>query len=249
MPVKLTGAEIVTRRGGRDAATGPVGRSRPPGPSGAPGLQGVHQRPALRWVLKKGPGVDGDDAEDLLRRCASGDARAWAEVVDRYGRLVYSVPKRYRFPDADCDDIFQTVFTTLLKSLGQIKDARTLPAWLLTTTHRACWRRTRASKEAGGVREAPLLDEAPPEASLSRWERQHAVHDALRELGGVCEKLLRVLFLTASTPGYEVVAEHTGLAPGSIGPMRRRCLKKLAVILESSGSLEGFNGPDAQQTA
>ena len=47
---------------------------------------------------------------DLIKACLDGRQAAWDEVVDRYGRLVYSIPRRYGFSDADADDIFQTVY-------------------------------------------------------------------------------------------------------------------------------------------
>jgi RNA polymerase sigma factor (sigma-70 family) len=167
------------------------------------------------------------DAE-LVERCLSGDSRAWDTVVTRYAGLVYSVPRRYRLPDDLCEDVFQSVFESLIRSLESIRDAQGLAKWLLTTAHRECWRTIRAAR--------PALDEEalagipvnePPDERLENWERRHRVHLALTRLGGPCERLLRALFLGRHERSYERIAEELGIPVGSIGPTRARCLRKL----------------------
>ena len=48
--------------------------------------------------------VSAADAEGLVRACREGSQAAWDEMVARYGRLVYSIPRRYGLTDADADD-------------------------------------------------------------------------------------------------------------------------------------------------
>ena len=58
----------------------------------------------------------------------------------RYTNLGYSVPRKYRFADQDCDDVHQAVFAAVVSSLGTLRNTKALPAWLITTAHRECWR-------------------------------------------------------------------------------------------------------------
>ena len=74
----------------------------------------------------------------LVHACLAGDQRAWDELVERYGRLVYGIPRRMGFSAADADDVFQNVFAILLRYLSDLRDYTRLAAWLVTTTRREC---------------------------------------------------------------------------------------------------------------
>ncbi len=171
----------------------------------------------------------------LIAACLAGKPRAWDELVERYGRLVYSIPRRYGLSDADSDDVFQSVFMALHRNLASLRNQTRLSAWLISTTHRECWR---VGRRRGDY---PELDEqirdvsSPPDADVERWERQHQIQEGLKLLGGQCEALLRMLFLDSGDPGYDVIAEKLGMRVGSIGPTRARCFEKLQKILTDMG--------------
>lgn len=163
----------------------------------------------------------------LARRAAGGDQQAWNELIDRYKRLVYSIPRRYRLPDDLCEDVFQNTFVLLLKELPRLRDPAGLTKWLMTTTHRECWRAVRKAKVAASIPEGASDTPEPPEETVLRWERQHLLHRALEEMGGRCEAMLRAMFLDPARPSYTEIAERLGLALGSVGPVRARCMEKL----------------------
>ena len=58
----------------------------------------------------------------LVRACLAGRPEAWRELIDRYGRLVHSIPRRYGWSEADADDVFQIVFAILYRKLDTIRD-------------------------------------------------------------------------------------------------------------------------------
>ncbi len=184
------------------------------------------------------------DAE-IIEACLGGDQSAWAELIDRYGRLVYSIPRRYRFSDADADDVFQSVFATLHQKMGTIRDRERLAAWLSRTTHRECYRLDRRSGSSAGLDDCVADAVEPAGEQAERWERQHLVRQALRRLGGPCEELLSLLFLSPGPPSYEAVARRLGIKPGSIGPTRSRCFAKLEKILREMG-VEPAAGSEAR---
>lgn len=174
----------------------------------------------------------------LIEACIGGQERAWNELVRRYARLVYSIPRRFGLSEADADDVFQAVFLDLYRSLERIRDPERLPGWLMTTAYRITWRTRRQSRQYGELGEGADTIEAPTEEHLIGWERQHLVHAGLSELGGTCEKLLRLLFLDAASPSYETVAKRLGIKVGSVGPTRNRCFEKLDRILRRTGAFE-----------
>jgi RNA polymerase sigma factor (sigma-70 family) len=171
----------------------------------------------------------------LVESCLNGDPQAWDELVERYGRLVYSIPRRIGLSAADADDVFQDVFATLLRSLGSLRDRTRLSAWLITTTRRECWRRGRSSPRHAELDES-LADGAPPAVDeITRWEREQGVREAVRRLDDRCSALLTALFLDATSPSYEAIAARLGMPVGSIGPTRARCFRKLEAHLRELG--------------
>ncbi len=174
----------------------------------------------------------------LVELAATGDRMAQSEIVDRFKRLVYSIPRRYRLPPETCDDVFQNVFVALFRHIHQLRDPSTLTKWLMTTTHRECWRiakRPHPQAPAGWSEQERIDTKQAPESATLQWERQARVQQALTDLGGKCEQLLRAIFLDRRDTGYETIAQELGIPIGSIGPTRARCLAKLAELL---GDLE-----------
>ena len=94
----------------------------------------LEYRPGLCQHLRSTP-VPRNDLQ-LIQACLAGRHDAWDELVDRFKRLVYSIPRRYGFSDADADDVFQNVFIILYRKLDTVRDHERLAGWLIRTTHR-----------------------------------------------------------------------------------------------------------------
>lgn len=171
----------------------------------------------------------------LVQACLDGSQQAWNELVDRYERLVYSVALKSRLSAADADDVFQTVFFSLHRNLPQLKDQARLSAWLITTTHRESWRVARRRMRTLGDDNLDSESAVIDPRELETIETQTLVRQGLAELGGTCEQLLRMLFMDSDETPYDNIASQLGMAVGSIGPTRARCLKKLERILARLG--------------
>jgi RNA polymerase sigma factor (sigma-70 family) len=182
----------------------------------------------------------------LIHAACSGDQGAWDELVERYSRLIYSIPRRYGLSEADSDDVFQAVMATVFTKLETLRDQTRLSAWLITTTHRESWRVGKKSGKYAQL-DAVMPDVGSPgEQDLERWEQQHMVREGLRRLGGRCEELLSALFLEPGEPSYEAIAQRMNMSLGSIGPTRARCFKKLEAILLTLGFEAPAGGHVAQ---
>jgi RNA polymerase sigma factor (sigma-70 family) len=178
---------------------------------------------------------DSRDDATLIAGCAAGDAACWHALIDRYARLVESVPRRYRFTAADCEDVAQTVFIKLYQNLGKLREQDKLSSWLITTAHRESWRVGRKSNRYANLDEAFQNLAEPNPRDTDEWERQHIVNQSLSRLGGRCEPLIRALFYGTGDVSYEQIASELGLPVGSIGPTRARCLQKLERLLREKG--------------
>jgi RNA polymerase sigma factor (sigma-70 family) len=167
------------------------------------------------------------EADPVIERCLAGDQRAWGDLIDRWAGLVYGLARAHSLTRAQCDDVAQTVFTALWRSLSSINDPRALPAWIATTTRRECWRL--AKRETATVQ--PQDSQSDTSSQLEAVERAAAVHRGMAQLDERCRTLLQRLFYSPAAPDYEVISRELQLPVGSIGPTRRRCLAKLSDLL------------------
>lgn len=172
----------------------------------------------------------------LVQACLAGDERAWEELIDRYGRLVYSIPRRSGLDDADAEDVFQTVFAALLRALPGLRDQTRLSSWLITSARRESWRVSSRVRAGADALDEAIADRAEsPLEDIARLEREQAVRTALARLDEKCRGLLTALFLDPDPAGYDAIAARLGMAVGSIGPTRARCFRKLEPLLREAG--------------
>lgn len=169
------------------------------------------------------------DAE-LVAACRRGDARAWRELVDRYRRLVYGIPRSLGLQAADADEIFQQTFSELVRSLSRLRHPDRLEAWLVTTAHRACFRLRRVERRRTRLHEAAArewpAEDAPADAAIERLRESERLRRLVDSLGDPCRGLILGLFADPSR-SYRVLARELGVAIGSIGATRARCLERL----------------------
>lgn len=176
--------------------------------------------------------------EQLVAECLQGNQNAWEAMVQKYRNLVYSVPVKYRMPPQDAADVFQAVWTELFAELPKLRNAGALRSWLITVAGHKCyqWKRQQATQDQAEDATLELVD---PQVSYPDWrqvvEREQMLRDALFQLPPRCREMVRLLFYQQPPLPYKDVAEKLGLAEGSIGFIRGRCLKRLRTVLEGMG--------------
>jgi RNA polymerase sigma factor (sigma-70 family) len=174
------------------------------------------------------------DAE-LVQACRRGEAQAWEALVNRYQRLIYSIPRRAGLDDEAAAEVFQKTYAALVRKLDTLAQPERVRAWLVTTAKRESWRLSRIAARTvplptGGNEETELdlPDDGPlPDEIVQRLDDQHTVRQALAAIDAACRRLLAALYLRPETPAYAELAAELGLREGSIGPTRARCLQKL----------------------
>jgi RNA polymerase sigma factor (sigma-70 family) len=177
------------------------------------------------------PGCDAQVVVELVTRARDGDRQAWDALVDRYAPLIWAICRRYRLDRADAEDLGQSVWLRLLERLEKIRDPAALAGWLTTTAQRECIRllRTRRPQPAGyvpDVGDVPDDQSGMAEQELLAAEREAALREALARLPAYCQRLVTLLCADPSVP-YAEISGRLGIAVGSIGPYRGRCLEKL----------------------
>lgn len=176
---------------------------------------------------------------DLVRECLSGNQQAWAAIVEKYKGLVYSVPVRYRMSPQDAADVFQDVWFDLYSELPNLREPGALRGWLITVAWHKCYQwklRLRRQEKSTGEFQGELVSEG---TSFLDWkerlEQEQLLREAIKTLPDRCRVMVEMLFFQDPPVPYADVARQLGLAEGSIGFIRGRCLKKLRAALEQMG--------------
>jgi RNA polymerase sigma factor (sigma-70 family) len=176
--------------------------------------------------------------EALVGACRGADEEAWAALVNRYRRLVYSVAIRAGLDEDLAGEVFQRVFAVFVEQLDKIERPDRIRAWLVTTASREARRmRQRQQREPESTdqsRDVPDVALLPDEVLLE-LEQRHLVRTALSALDERCRDLLVMLFYRPDVPAYSEIAAQLGTTLGSIGPTRARCLDKLRRQLQAAG--------------
>jgi RNA polymerase sigma factor (sigma-70 family) len=186
---------------------------------------------------------DSASDERLIARCLQGDQEGWSALIDKYKNLIYSIPVKLGMHQ-DAADIFQSVCVDLLSELPRLREHRALPKWLMQTCYHTCLRYQRAAgrlvelepegADGEAVLHASSVDDLP-ERMLVQLEQEQMLRDAICELPEKCERMVRLLFFEIPPRPYEDVADELGMATGSIGAIRARCLAYLRKYLEKRG--------------
>jgi RNA polymerase sigma factor (sigma-70 family) len=175
---------------------------------------------------------------ELIDACLAGDETAWAALIQRYRRLIYTIPLRFGMPPAAAEEIFQEVCLTLLQKLHTLRDQARLSAWIVTVARRACikhWRQSPASASLDDLADQSAEYDGDMDEELLILERRHTLQQALERLDERCRQLLEALFLADPPPSYQQLARSLDMPEGSIGPTRARCLQKLRHIVAEIG--------------
>ncbi|WP_328875264.1 sigma-70 family RNA polymerase sigma factor [Streptomyces sp. NBC_00287] len=191
--------------------------------------------------------MDRADVGALVQSAVDGEAAAWKALVEGLSPLVWSVVRSHRLSDADAHEVYQTVWFRFAQHLGRIREPDKAGSWLASTARHESLKVLKNLRRLTPTDDPQLLDrvseDRTPEESLLDSEEAAAQSERVRwlwqefeELGDRCRQLLRVLMSTPP-PSYQEVSAALGIAVGSIGPLRQRCLRRLRARLDARGAL------------
>ncbi len=147
---------------------------------------------------------------------------------------MFSVPRKYGLSTDDAADVTQLTFTILVQSMDRLPEDSKLGGWLTTVARRHTWRLLERNRRQGIGRHA-VLDEnitGGGTEPIESWELGEWLHQGLSMIGQSCRELLFALYLDPGQPSYAEVARRMGMAVGSVGPTRIRCLERLRRVLD-----------------
>jgi RNA polymerase sigma factor (sigma-70 family) len=179
------------------------------------------------------------DDTRLVRECIAGNEEAWSLLIDKYKALIYSIPVKYGLPPHEAADVFQSTCTELLTRLPDLREPRALPKWLMQVAHHQCYRVKRQQQRLVSRDAEPDLPvpETPAiaETLVQQTQEEQMLRQAVRNLTPQCRRLVELLFFEVPPRPYVEVAAELGLALGSIGFTRQKCIERLRRNLDELG--------------
>jgi len=175
----------------------------------------------------------------LVRECLGGGEEAWCALISKYKNLIFSIPMKYGFSPDDSTDIFQAVCLELLSELPKLRKVKALPKWIMQITAHKCFHRKQQERrtEVSDPNDKQFEKSTPARAEeiLREAEDEQGLRQAMSELTPRCRQLVHMLFYDEPARPYQEIAETLGIAVGSIGFIRQRCLERLRKRLLEEG--------------
>src|SRR5689334_13009596 len=138
-----------------------------------------------------GQAMNSEDAR-LVAACLEGDQQAWETLIDKYKRLIYSIPFKYGADAEDAADVFQSVCIEVFNSLGQLKNTDSLRSWLITVAVRQSyrWKKKQANHIELDAMESDIAEEiATVPETMMQVQQEQIVREVVEKLPPRCAEL------------------------------------------------------------
>lgn len=190
---------------------------------------------------------DNQAVNALVRRCVSGDAAAWQEIVQQYHRRIYNICYRFSGSADDASDLTQEVFIKMYRTLSTFDTTRaSFMTWVTTVTRNLLVDHFRkgkydritdsldaapAAQEDGLTLAEQLEDQKPsPESRLRSQETQKLVHEALKRLSPELREA--VILRDLQDLDYKDIAKVLNVPEGTVKSRINRGRTELARLLQ-----------------
>lgn len=178
---------------------------------------------------------------ELCALAATGERRAFGELVRRHGSAVRGVLRRMGAQATEADDVAQDAFLTAFERIAEFRGEGTFAAWVKKIAARLYLRRLQRDRKLGALTGEAVEDEADHH---HRGDADAAIdlEEALKVLSAV-ERLCVTMCFGAGLSHSEA-AEALNLPLGTVKSHVKRGLEKLRTRLapENGVVVEGRRG-------
>jgi RNA polymerase sigma-70 factor, ECF subfamily len=182
-----------------------------------------------------------DAYPSVLERIAAGDGAAVRECIDRYGRLIWSLARKFSLTLMDAEDAVQEIYLEIWKSASRYDSAAGSESLFITMiARRRLIDRSRAHRRRPQTEEFDEsymsigLSEEPGEMLLA--SEVDAAHAALAALDPKMREVLVMGIVEGLT--HSEIATRTGRPLGTVKTQMRRGLSRIRSLLEQSGQTD-----------
>jgi len=183
----------------------------------------------------------------LVRRCISGDAAAWEEIVQRYNRRIYNICYRFAGSADDAQDLTQEVFIKMYRTLNSYDvDRGAFMTWVTTVTRNLLvdhFRKTKQDRLTDSLDTTssdhedvmPLGEQIPdrgpaPDSKVQSREAREVVHEALQKLSPELREA--VILRDLQDMDYREIATVLKVPEGTVKSRINRGRAELARLLQ-----------------
>ena len=183
----------------------------------------------------------------IVRRCISGDAAAWQEIVQRYHRRIYNICYRFAGSADDAQDLTQEVFIKMYRTLSSYDVERgAFMTWITTITRNLLVDHFRKSKQdritdsldatpSEHEDSTPLVEQIqdkslPPDSRVQSRETGETVHRALQKLSPDLREA--VILRDLQDLDYREIATVLKVPEGTVKSRINRGRAELARLLQ-----------------
>jgi len=183
----------------------------------------------------------------LVRRCISGDAAAWEEIVQRYNRRIYNICYRFAGSADDAQDLTQEVFIKMYRTLNSYDvDRGAFMTWVTTVTRNLLvdhFRKTKQDRLTDSLDTTssdhedvmPLGEQIPdrgpaPDSKVQSREAREVVHAALQKLSPELREA--VILRDLQDMDYREIATVLKVPEGTVKSRINRGRAELARLLQ-----------------
>lgn len=182
---------------------------------------------------------------DLVARALGGSEQAYAELVRRYERPLYSLILRLVREPALAEDLAQDVFVKAIRALATYDPGRKFSSWLFKIAHNTTidhLRRRSLDTDPLETAEDDGLDplhvvadssSPDPESEMQRRELGAALDRAVSGLRPEYREVMLLRF--GQGLPYEEIAEITGLPLGTVKTHIYRARREMAEAMQAAG--------------
>ena len=169
--------------------------------------------------------------EELVRRVASGDEQAFAELYQRVAAAVFGLVTRVVRDPAQAEEVAQEVFVELWRTASRFDPARgTARSWIMTCAHRRAVDRVRSAERAARRDElAGRRDQGRPYDEVVEQVEAGLEREQIRRSLAALTELQREAVVLAYYGGYthREIAELLGVPSGTVKTRLRDGLLRL----------------------
>lgn len=186
------------------------------------------------------PGVsDSEGIDALVAQAASGDEKAWAELIGQYSRRVYALSRSRLHDPHIAEEITQSVFVTVFQQLtsGRYQAENKFEAWLFRIAmNRVRDHVRRTSRLPSHVSEKAILEAR----SSNKWYQNGDESDRLRGAIQTLPESDQEILMLRHQAGMEFKAISSVLDEpvGTLLARHHRALGKLRKLLDPASVTE-----------
>lgn len=176
--------------------------------------------------------------QDLIERHLYGDERAFTEIYERFGGMVYSLCLRMSGRGAEAEDLTQEIFLRIHRHLARFNGRSSLKTWVYRITLNYC--RSKLGRKR--YPEAPLAEEVEEGGVVLADGRrdpldQALAHDAARRLARALPSVKAkyreaVILRDLEGLSYDEIATVLGTRIGTVRSRISRGREQLRRVLE-----------------